>query len=88
MQLHATYIFKPGVWLAISTGKTFGGKTELNGIEQDVTQNNSRFGLAFAYRINKNKALKIAYTNGFITRNGADFNTLILAYQFMWFDKN
>ncbi|MCF6297954.1 MAG: transporter, partial [Flavobacteriaceae bacterium] len=88
VQVHATYIFKPGIWLALSTGKTFGGKTEINGVEQDVTQNNSRFGLAFAYRINKNNGLKIAYTNGFITRSGADFNTLVLAYQFMWFDKN
>ncbi len=87
VQLHATYAFKPGIWLALSVGKTFGGETELNGIEQDITQNNSRFGAAFAYRLNKNNGLKIAYTNGFITRNGADFNTLLVAYQFMWFDK-
>jgi len=87
VQFHGTYVFKPGVWLALSAGKTFGGTTEINGIEQDVTQNNSRFGLAFAYRLNKNNGLKVAYTNGFITRNGADFNTLLLAYQFMWFDK-
>lgn len=86
-QLHITYIFKPGVWLAISTGNTYGGKTEVNGIEQDATQNNSRYGFAFGYRINKNHGLKIAYSNGLTTRNGADFNTFALAYQFMWFDK-
>jgi hypothetical protein len=87
-QLHVTYIFKPGMWVALSAGKTFGGSIKINGTEQDVTQNNSRIGLAFAYRLNKNSALKIAYTNGFIVRNGADFNTLVLVYQFMWFDKN
>ncbi len=87
-QVHATYIFKPGIWLALSTGYTVGGKTAINGIEQVATQNNSRYGLAFAYRIHKKHALKASFTNGIITRNGADFNTFLLAYQFMWFDKN
>jgi len=86
-QLHITYIFKPGVWAALSTGRTFGGNTVMNGIEQDVTQNNTRFGLAFGYRLNRNNGLKVAFTNGFITRGGADFTTFVLAYQFMWFDK-
>ncbi len=86
-QLHITYIFKPGIWAALSTGRTYGGNTEMNGIEQDVTQNNTRFGLAFSYRLNKNNGLKVAFTNGFITRSGADFTTFLLTYHFNWFDK-
>ena len=86
-QLHITYIFKPGVWLAMSTGNTYGGKTEVNDVVNETTQKNSRYGFAFGYRINKNHGLKIAYSNGLTTRNGADFNTFALAYQFMWFDK-
>ena len=86
-QLHLTYIFKPGVWFALSGGRTYGGNTEMNGIEQDVTQNNTRFGSAFAYRLNKNSGLKAAFTNGFVTRSGADFTTFLLSYQFIWFDK-
>jgi hypothetical protein len=86
-QLHVTYIFKPGIWLSISTGNTYGGKTEINGVEQEAIQNNSRYGFAFGYRINKNHGLKIAYSNGLTIRNGTNFNILALAYQFMWFDK-
>ncbi len=86
-QIHAGYIFKSGVWVAGSIGKTYGGKTSINNVEQEIDQNNSRYGLTFAYRIAKQHSLKAIYTNGFVTRAGSDFTTFLLAYQFMWFDK-
>ncbi len=46
------------------------------------------YGLAFAYRLNNKNSLKAAYTNGLFTASGADFNTYLIAYQFLWFDKN
>jgi hypothetical protein len=86
-QLHLTYIIKPGFWFAFSVGKSGYGRTSVNGVEQSQNQNNSRFGLALAYRVAKHHSLKIGYTSGVSTRYGADFNSIILAYQFMWFDK-
>ncbi len=86
-QIHATYIFKPGVWLAISAGRSFMGETTLNGEQQDDSQNSSRYGAAFAYRVSKHSALKVGFTNGLSTRYGADFTTLLVAYQYIWFDK-
>jgi hypothetical protein len=85
--LHISYVFKPGIWLAVSAGTSGLGETIVNDVEQDDLQRNTRFGAAFAIRINKHNALKIAFTSGVSTRYGADFNTFILAYQFMWFDK-
>jgi hypothetical protein len=38
--------------------------------------------------LNNKNSLKAAYTNGLFTASGADFNTYLLAYQFLWFDKN
>lgn len=88
-QAHISYTFKPGVWLAFSVGRSGLGMTVLNGeVLEDQKQNNGRFGGAFAFRITKGHALKIAYTSGVSTRYGADFNTLLIAYQFMWFDKD
>jgi len=87
-QLHISYVFKSGIWLAVSGGTSGLGETVVNGVEQDDLQRNSRYGAAFAYRINKNHSLKIAYTSGVSTRYGANFNTILLAYQFMWFNKN
>jgi len=87
-QFHAGYIFKPGIWIAGSLGKTFGGKTTINGVDQDVDQNNSRYGLTFAYRLAKKHSLKAAFTNGLVTKFGSDFTTFLIAYQHIWFDKN
>jgi len=84
--VHISYVFKPGLWIAVSAGTSGLGETIINDVEQDDLQRNSRFGAAFAFRINKHNALKIAFTSGVSTRYGADFKTLIVAYQFMWFE--
>jgi len=85
-QIHTTYIFKPGIWLALSLGRSFAGETVVNGVEKNDLQNSSRYGAAFAYKLSKHNALKIAFTKGLSTRYGADFTSVILAYQFLWFD--
>lgn len=87
-QFHTGYIFKPGVWIAGSIGKTYGGKIEINDVKQEIDVNNSRYGLTFAYRVAKKHTIKTVYTNGFSTRAGTDFNTFLLVYQFVWFNKN
>jgi hypothetical protein len=87
-QAHISYTFKPGIWLALSIGRSGLGTTVINGVEQtDKKQNNGRFGGAFAFKIAKGHGLKLAFTSGVSTRYGADFNNFIVAYQFMWFDK-
>ncbi len=87
-QFHLTYIFKQGTWLAVSFGQSGQGETIVNGIEKDDLQQNSRVGIAFAYKVAKRHSLKIAATSGVSTRYGANFTTVLVAYQFMWFDKN
>jgi outer membrane putative beta-barrel porin/alpha-amylase len=86
-QGHVTYLMKKGKWLAISLGQSGLGETQLNDIPQDNTQNSWKFGIAFALPLTNNQTLKFAFTNGLSTKFGADFNTLVIAYQFMWFDK-
>jgi hypothetical protein len=86
-QFHTTYVFKPGIWLAASIGRSYLGETVLNGEEQDNLQSTSRYGLVFAYKVSKHSALKAGFTSGITARYGADFTTLVLAYQFIWFDK-
>ena len=86
-QFHISYVFKPGLWLAVSVGEGGLGQTSVNGVEQENLQKTSRYGAAFAYRFAKNHSFKVAYTSGFSTRYGADFTTVLIAYQYMWFDK-
>ena len=86
-QFHATYIFKPGVWVAASVGRSFLGETVLNGEEQDNLQNTSRYGVVFSYKLKQHSALKLGFTSGITARYGANFTSIILAYQYIWFNK-
>jgi hypothetical protein len=87
-QMHVAYIFKPGIWAALSFGQTGWGETIVNGIEKEDLREGSRYGAAFAWRFTRRSALKVAVTSGLTTRYGADFTTAIVAYQLIWFDKN
>ena len=87
LQTHFSYEFKPGIWAAVSFGKSNLGETVVNGVEKDDVQKNTRTGLAFAWRLHKNHSLKIAATTGVTTRYGSDYTTVLIAYQYLWFDK-
>ena len=86
-QFHATYIFKPGIWVAASLGRSYLGETVLNGEEKDDLQKTSRYGVVFAYKLKPHSALKLGITSGITARYGANFTSIVLAYQFIWFDK-
>jgi len=85
LQMHGIYSFKPGIWTAISMGRSFMGETVLNGVPKDDSRDSWRYGAVFSYNLNRQHALKLAFTSGLSTRYGADFTSVILAYQFMWF---
>jgi hypothetical protein len=86
-QFHAIYIFKPGIWVAASLGRSYLGETVLNGVEQDNLQKTSRYGFAFAYKLKPHSALKLGFTSGITARYGANFTSIVLAYQYIWFNK-
>lgn len=85
LQVHGTYVFKKGLWLAASFGGSMFGEISINDEQYKNRQGNTRYGLAFAFPITKGNGIKIAYTSGVSTRYGANFNSIILAYQKMWF---
>jgi hypothetical protein len=87
-QIHLSYIFKPGVWISVSAGQTNAGITYINDVEQEKLNKNAKFGATFSYRVNKNNSLKISFTNGIPYRYAIDYTSIILAYSFLWFDKN
>jgi hypothetical protein len=66
-------------------GKSFMGETVLNGVPKDDSRDSWRYGAVFSYSLNRHHALKLAFTSGLSTRYGADFSSVILAYQLLWF---
>lgn len=87
LQLHGTYVFKRGLWLAASFGGSMFGEVSLNDEEYKNSQENTRFGLTCAIPVARGNGIKIAYTSGVSTRYGANFNSIIIAYQKLWFAK-
>jgi hypothetical protein len=84
LQAHIIHAFRPGLWIALSAGRSFGGETILNGEEKNNEQENNRIGAAFSFPIAAQHSIKLAFTSGITTRYGADFDTFVAAYQYRW----
>lgn len=81
---HVAYIFRPGLWAALDAGFGTGGATTVNETEKGELQENFRLGATLAIPLAMHHALKLAAVTGVTTRIGADFDTIVLAYQYRW----
>jgi hypothetical protein len=86
-QAHVSYTFKPRLWLAADATFYTGGRTTLDGVVKADLQRNSRLGLTLALPVGRRSAVKVSFASGFTTRVGADFDTLAVAWQTVWFGK-
>jgi hypothetical protein len=84
-QAHVSYTFKPRLWLAANATFYTGGRTTLDGAAKADLQRNSRLGLTLALPVGRRSAVKVAWASGFTTRVGADFDSLGVAFQMVWF---
>lgn len=84
LQVHVAYTFRPGLWLAVSVGRSNGGETIVNDVAKKNPQNNTRAGAALSIPLKAQHSIKIAFSSGFSTRFGANFTIFVLAYQYRW----
>ena len=84
IQGSVTYLFDGGAWLAVNGGWGTGGRAEVDGVSGSTKQENARFGVTGAYPLTRRASLKLAWVSGLSTRLGADFDSLILLYQYRW----
>jgi hypothetical protein len=85
LQAHASYTIRRQMWFAIDGTWYVGGASSLNGGPATGQQNNSRFGATLSLPLTKRQSLKLAYTAGATARTGSNFDTLSVAWQFLWF---
>lgn len=88
VQFHGGYQFKPGYWIAADANYYRGGATTVDGVAKRDLQANSRYGLTFSFRLAPNLSAKLAAATGLTTRSGADYDTVLLAVQYLWFDRS
>jgi hypothetical protein len=85
LQGHASYTFRPRLWLAADATWYQGGAAAIDEGPSTIRQNNSRAGLTFSVPLGKSQSLKFAYSTGTTSRLGTDFDTIGIAWQLSWF---
>ena len=86
VQLHASYTFKPGWWVAGNGTWYSGGMTTVDGVSRGDLQRNSRAGATMSLPLGRRQSLKVSGSAGATTRRGTDFKTLAVTWQLSWID--
>jgi len=86
IQLHASYTFKPRLWLALDATGYRGGQTTVNGVPKANLQENSRVGATLSLPVRALQSIKLSFSDGATTRAGASFRTVGIAWQYSWAD--
>jgi hypothetical protein len=85
LQGHVVYTFRPGLWLAASTGYRSGGQSEINGVAKDDRKGEVAWAIALGYPLNPSVGLKLAYLNTRTReKTGFDSDTIALGAAVLW----
>jgi hypothetical protein len=87
VQGHVSYTLRPRAWVAGDLTWYAGGATSVDDGPAIGRQNNTRYGVTFAWPVGRSQSIKVAYTAGAVVRAGADFRTVAVAWQVFWIDR-
>ena len=83
-QSHIIYNVAPGTWVAANLSWFGGGRTSIDGVDDDNLQKNWRAGVIAAVPINRRFSLKANASTGVSTRTGNNFDLYGIALQYRW----
>ncbi len=78
------YNFRPGLWVSLDATFYAGGRTTLDGVDDNNRQSNSRVGTTFALPLNARMSLKFNASRGVSARTGNNFDLLGVGLQYRW----
>ena len=84
-QTHIVYNVQSRMWAAFDFTYYTGGSTTVDGQHQNDRQDNTRVGLTFAVPVTLHQSLKLTWSRGVSTRIGSAFDTIGIAWQYLWF---
>jgi hypothetical protein len=83
-QAHLIYSFGRGVWAAVHGAYDMGGRTTIDGVEDDNELNNTRVGATLAMPVNANNSVKLYASSGTSSRGGTDYDLMGIGWQVRW----
>ena len=83
-QGHVIYNVSPGTWVAANLSWFAGGRTSIDGVEDDNLQENWRVGAIVAMPLNRRVSLKANASTGVSTRTGNNYDLYGIALQYRW----
>jgi hypothetical protein len=85
LQGHASYYFKNQMWVGLNTNWYKVGETTINGVVSSDLMNDWRIGATFSTPISKTQSLRLQFHTGLISNFGLNYDSVTLAYQYLFF---
>ncbi len=82
VQGHIIYSFPYGIWGALDGTFYAGGRTSIDGKQDNNMQENTRLGATIALPIGRNYSTKLYWSTGAVTRFGTSFDTVGIIFQY------
>jgi hypothetical protein len=85
LETHLSYDIRPRFWVSLDANFWRGGRTRLNGVENEATlQQSSRVGATLSLPLTRHQSLKLNYAQGAYVLFGGDFRSLSAPWQYSW----
>jgi hypothetical protein len=84
VQGHVVYSFSRGIWASVDSTYFFGGRTAVNGINNDDRLETWRLGATLSIPIARHHSIKLFGSTGVSTRTGNDFDAVGIVWQYRW----
>jgi hypothetical protein len=84
VQGHVSYTVGAGIWVALDGTYYMGGRTTVDGVEDNDLQKNSRVGVTVALPVTRQTSVKLYGSTGVSTRTGGNFNAGGIFFQYRW----
>jgi hypothetical protein len=83
-QVHLIYELSGGTWMAVNATYYTGGRSTLDGVQQNDELSNTRLGATLALPVDRQNSVKLHASKGLSVRYGEDFTTVGVAWQYRW----
>jgi hypothetical protein len=83
-QVHATYSFGRGIWVALSGTYDYGGRKVIDGVRDKDAEENSRVGATLALPVNRHNSIKLFSSTPIKTSTGSDYDLFGIFWQYRW----